>query len=420
MALYPSDTYPEIDEISQLASRFLEKGYELYMVGGAVRDMVLNRGVKDFDFTTNATPEQVIKLFRRVLPTGIDHGTVTVLLGSYQFEVTTYRIEGKYTDQRHPDGVLYAGQIADDLGRRDFTVNAMALNMGSGELVDLFGGQNDLEKGVLRAIGDPATRFAEDPLRVLRGCRFTSQLHLSLEAETAVAMKQQSVGMISVERIKDELEKTLKTEKPSIGIAHMVVCGVLQEVFPTWNTPYSDTVDEIISAYQWIDRIPEDNWLLRCVALFVHSLEGMSSIHEVEGGMKHLKTSKKEQVYVCHMYRSLYRVNAAQYSDGDLRKLIVSIKPIYLQDLFCLLPLVTPQNTDLYDELYKRMNQLLVDGFPLSIGELHISANELMSHFSKTPGPWLGSLLDQLFLLVLEDPSLNKKESLIAQSEALL
>ncbi len=420
MALYPSDTYPEICEISQLANRFLEEGYELYMVGGAVRDMVLKRGVKDFDFTTNATPEQVIKLFRRVLPTGIDHGTVTVLLGAYQFEVTTYRIEGKYSDQRHPDGVSYAGQIADDLGRRDFTVNAMALNMKSGELVDLFGGQTDLQRGVLRAIGEPATRFAEDPLRVLRGCRFTSQLHLSLEAKTEIAMKQQSIGMISVERIKDELEKTLKTEKPSIGIAHMVVCGVLQEVFPVWNTPYSDTVDEIVSVYQWIDRIPEDNWLLRCVALFVHSLEGMSSIHEVEGGMKHLKTSKKEQTYVSHMYRSLYKVNAAQYSDGDLRKLIVSIKPIYLQDLFCLLPLVTPQNTDLYDELYKRMNQLLVDGFPLSIGELHISANELMSHFSKTPGPWLGSLLDQLFLLVLEDPSLNKKESLIAQSEALL
>ncbi len=420
MAIYPSDIYPEICEISQLTNRFLEKGYELYMVGGAVRDMVLKQRVKDFDFTTNATPEQVMKLFRRVLPTGIDHGTVTVLLGDYQFEVTTYRVEGKYSDQRHPDGVTYAGNLAEDLGRRDFTVNAMALHMGSGDLVDLYGGQDDLREGVLRAIGDPPTRFEEDPLRVLRGCRFTSQLHLTLEAATGIAMKQQSVGMISVERIKDELEKTLMTVNPSIGIAHMVWCGVLQEIFPTWIIPQSSSLNEIISTYQWIDRIPEDNWLLRCVALFMQSLEGMSSIHEVEGGMKHLKTSKKEQTYVCHMYRSLYKVNAVQYSDGDLRKLIVSIKPTYLQDLFCLLPLVTPQNTDLYDELYKRMNQLLVDGFPLSIGELQISANELMSHFSKTPGPWLGSLLDQLFLLVLEDPSLNKKESLIAQSEALL
>ncbi len=390
------------------------------MVGGAVRDMVLQRRVKDFDFTTNATPQQVMKLFRRVLPTGIDHGTVTVLLGDYQFEVTTYRVEGKYSDQRHPDGVTYAGNLADDLGRRDFTVNAMAIHMTSGDLVDLYGGQEDLQKGVLRAIGDPVIRFREDPLRVLRGCRFTSQLDLALESATGAAMEQQSVGMISVERIKDELEKTLHTESPSIGIAHMVKCGVIQEVFPSWRTPWSNSLDEIISAYQWIDRISQDNWLLRCVALFVQSLDGVGSILEVESGMKHLKTSKKELSYVCHIFQSLYQVENKSYSSGELRRLIVSINPEYIEDVLSLSALITPQDAEFYTKLRCRMNELLLEGFPLSVRELAVSASDLMDHFSKAPGPWLGSLLDQLFFFVLEEPSQNRKEVLLMQSETLI
>jgi len=160
------------------------QGYVVYLVGGAVRNLLLGLPANDFDFATDATPEEVSKLFRRVVPTGIKHGTVTVLFEQESYEVTTFRIDGAYKDHRHPGEVIYTRDLAADLGRRDFTINGMALDLSSGVVVDLYGGKKDLKAGLIRAIGDPFQRFSEDALRILRLFRFAAQYGFLVEEKT--------------------------------------------------------------------------------------------------------------------------------------------------------------------------------------------------------------------------------------------
>ena len=163
-------------------------GFEAYVVGGCVRDSILGRCPEDWDITTSARPEQVKQLFRRTIDTGIQHGTVTVMLDKEGFEVTTYRVDGKYEDSRHPKEVTFTPNLEEDLKRRDFTINAMAYNPSSG-LVDLFGGLEDIERKIIRCVGDPLERFTEDALRIMRAVRFSAQLGFTIEEETRKALK---------------------------------------------------------------------------------------------------------------------------------------------------------------------------------------------------------------------------------------
>ena len=190
-------------------------GYEAWAVGGCVRDTLLGRTVHDWDMTTSAMPQQVLALFPHCVPTGLQHGTVTVLESGYAFEVTTYRAETGYSDGRHPDAVSFVGTLAEDLARRDFTVNAMALDV-RGRLVDLHGGREDLKYRLLRCVGEPKRRFREDALRMLRAVRFSAQLGFTIEAETRRAMAECADGctVLSAERIRDEVEKTLRSPEP--------------------------------------------------------------------------------------------------------------------------------------------------------------------------------------------------------------
>ena len=201
-------------------------GFEAYFVGGCVRDFLLGNSPSDFDITTNATPEETTAVFAadKVIPTGIKHGTVTVIHGGYPFEITTYRTETVYTDGRHPDTVEFSRKLSDDLCRRDFTVNAMAMGLG-GDVVDLYGGRADLEKGVIRAVGEPRRRFTEDALRILRAFRFASKLGFEIEEKTLGAASELAsrLSLVSRERIFAELEKLL------LGKSATEVLGVMQE-----------------------------------------------------------------------------------------------------------------------------------------------------------------------------------------------
>ncbi|MBO7631761.1 MAG: CCA tRNA nucleotidyltransferase, partial [Lachnospiraceae bacterium] len=181
-------------------------GFEAYAVGGCVRDALFDRVPQDWDITTSALPEEVKGLFPRTVDTGIEHGTVTIMLGQEGYEVTTYRIDGKYEDCRHPDSVTFTRSLKEDLLRRDFTINAMAYNESTG-LVDLFGGIEDLQAGIIRAVGNPTERFSEDALRILRAVRFAAQLGFTIEPETKQAMKTLSgnLKVVSAERIREEL-----------------------------------------------------------------------------------------------------------------------------------------------------------------------------------------------------------------------
>ena len=210
-------------------------GYAAHPVGGCVRDLLLGRVPEDWDVTTSALPEQVQQLFDRTIPTGLRHGTVTVVEGEMAIEVTTFRRECGYSDARHPDRVNFDTDLTGDLARRDFTINAMALEEDLG-LIDPFGGQEDLKQRLIRAVGAPEVRFSEDALRILRGVRFAAQLGFAVEQATAAAMGTCAplVDKVSAERVKAEMEKILLSRQPQ-WIRQLVELGVLDRFWSAWR-----------------------------------------------------------------------------------------------------------------------------------------------------------------------------------------
>ncbi|HOO28114.1 MAG TPA: CCA tRNA nucleotidyltransferase, partial [Lachnospiraceae bacterium] len=223
------------DKVKSIIRTLQDEGYEAYAVGGCVRDSVLGRIPEDWDITTNAHPLQIKALFRRTVDTGIQHGTVTVMIGKESFEVTTYRIDGEYEDSRHPKEVRFTKTLAEDLRRRDFTINAMAYNEETG-IVDVFGGLSDLEKGIIRAVGNAEERFSEDALRILRAIRFCAQLNYSIEEKTEAAVKKlaKTLANISAERIRTELLKLLLSQSPEkLSIAYET--GVIAVILPEFD-----------------------------------------------------------------------------------------------------------------------------------------------------------------------------------------
>lgn len=222
-------------QVKQIINTLQEHGYEAYAVGGCVRDAMLGKEPQDWDITTSALPMKVKTLFRRTIDTGIQHGTVTVLLDKIGFEVTTYRVDGTYEDGRHPTEVSFTASLAEDLKRRDFTINAMAYNETVG-LVDLFHGAEDLEQGIIRCVGVAKERFSEDALRILRAFRFSAQLDFSIEEETLSAAKElaESLRKISSERIYAELTKLLVSEHPE-RLRTAYECGVTKVILPEFD-----------------------------------------------------------------------------------------------------------------------------------------------------------------------------------------
>ena len=237
-------------------------GFEARYVGGCVRDTLLGRPVHDWDIASQALPEDVLRLFLRCVPTGLQHGTVTVLLDGTSAEVTTYRLDGAYHDSRHPDGVRFVRSLADDLARRDFTINAMAMDL-SGTITDLFGGREDLARGVIRCVGDAETRFREDALRMLRARRFAAQLGFALEAGTEAAIGRCAglCAALSRERVREEAEKTLLSDRPAL-FGRMLTGGLLAACLAPQRADFS--------ALSGLPRTPEARWAgvkLACPAL---------------------------------------------------------------------------------------------------------------------------------------------------------
>ncbi len=223
-------------ELQRMNSLFEAAGFEAYLVGGAVRDEFMGKGAHDWDVATNAKPQEVIKIFHRVIPTGIKHGTVTVHFMKQSIEVTTFRTESDYSDGRHPDKVEYAGHIEEDLSRRDFTMNAMAASLKDGRIVDPYGGAEDIQKKTIRAVGQPVERFMEDGLRPVRAVRFASQLGFKIEENTWAAILREDIlkksAGISLERFRDEFCKILLSPVPSVGLKLLEESGLLKIFVP--------------------------------------------------------------------------------------------------------------------------------------------------------------------------------------------
>lgn len=224
-------TVPIPQVLQKMNSIFEANGYEAFLVGGAVRDLLRGKPASDWDVATNATPEDVMRIFNRVIPTGIAHGTVTVHFMKEEIEVTTYRLEKDYTDGRHPDSVTYAAAIEEDLSRRDFTMNAIAASLKDGTLRDPFGGQDDIAAHIIRTVGDPDQRFGEDGLRPVRAIRFSAQTGFDITKETleAIPRARSVTAKISIERFRDEFVKLISSDAPSKGLRLMEETGILQQ-----------------------------------------------------------------------------------------------------------------------------------------------------------------------------------------------
>ena len=269
-------------------------GYEAFAVGGCVRDSILARRPEDWDITTSARPEEIKKLFRRTVDTGIEHGTVTVLIGKDSFEVTTYRVDGAYEDSRHPKEVRFTSRLEEDLQRRDFTINAMAYN-DEVRLVDVFGGMKDLNHHLIRCVGDPRERFSEDALRILRAVRFSAQLNFPIETETADAVRElaPTLEKISAERIQTELVKLLVSPHPE-RIQDAYELGITKVILPEWdtmvgveqNTPHHkyDVAQHTLHALKNVKR----DKILRLTMLF-HDMGKPSMRTTDENGRDHFK-----------------------------------------------------------------------------------------------------------------------------------
>lgn len=269
-------------------------GYAAHPVGGCVRDLLLGRKPGDWDVTTSAHPEQVQTLFSHTIPTGIKHGTITVIQENILIEVTTFRLESSYGDSRHPDAVSFETNLTGDLARRDFTVNAMALDEHL-NVIDPFGGKADLERKLIRAVGEPQRRFSEDALRILRGVRFAAQLGFDIEPDTAAAMKVCAplVDKVSAERIKTEVEKTLLSPNPQ-RVRELVQLGVLNRFWSEW-------ADCDWNELKKAENIPTERWRAFCAlsgfpieALPIERAVRMAILHPERNAVKQLALSGGE------------------------------------------------------------------------------------------------------------------------------
>lgn len=415
-------------------------GYDAYAVGGCVRDSILNRKPEDWDITTSAKPEQVKRIFRRTVDTGIEHGTVTVLIGKDGFEVTTYRVDGLYEDGRHPKEVTFTSRLEEDLKRRDFTINAMAYNDDE-RLVDAFGGMRDLNYHLIRCVGDPKERFSEDALRILRAVRFSAQLAFLIEPETAEAIKSLAPNLekISAERIQAELVKLLVSDHPE-RIQDACELGITKVVLPEWddmvgvkqNTPHHkyDVAAHTVHALQNV----KNDKVLRLTMLF-HDMGKPVMKTTDENGRDHFKghAIASEQIAKTVMKRLKFDNDTIRkvtklvaYHDyrmeptgANVRRAMheigVELFPYYLA-----VRLADTKAQSSYERRGKLENIIQIRELYrnalrnkecVTLKDLAVTGTDLIN-LGIAPGKELGTLLNELLDMVIEDPAWNQKGKL--------
>lgn len=433
--------FPITRSIRQFASHFSQAGFSIYIVGGAVRDHFLNRDTTDYDFATDAEPDEVKHLFRSVIPTGILHGTVTVLFKGRSYEVTTFRIDGDYSDSRHPDSVAFVRSLEEDLKRRDFTINALAVDANCGKVIDRHGGLEDLKNGIIRAIGDPKQRFQEDALRIMRACRFAAQLEFSIEEKTKEAMKETAyrLAQVSGERLRVELMKTLEASRPSRGLLEMESSTALDVILPELAVGRDVTqkgahlFDVLRHGMEACDAAPRTKVLVRLAAL-LHDIgkvntkrvdeDGETTFHqhEVESTemanriLRRLKFSNEERESVLNLIRNHMFHYTPDWSDGAVRRFINRVGVDAIDDLFALRladqvaihGIAQPEALIVFE---KRIKRVLRESAALTTKDLAINGNDLAG-MGIPKGPVMGIILKQLLDTVLDDPSQNTYEKL--------
>lgn len=397
------------------------KGHRAWIVGGCVRDHLLGREVADWDVCTSALPDALLAIFPKAVPTGIAHGTVTVIREGAHYEVTTLRGDGDYADGRRPDRVRFLSDINEDLARRDFTVNAIAYDPIDRVLVDPFEGRLDLDRRVLRAVGDPRRRFNEDGLRVLRGARFVATLGFELDAETEAAIEP-SLSVyrrVSPERVRDEWMKAMRAARPSRAFAVMRRTGILRETHPALAELDATRWQLALSALDGCEGAPA----LRVAAL-LHPLVDPptddAARARVDEWLRRYRFSNDERALIAHVlaHRAL---PSPEVDDASLRRWLRSIGAAHLDPLFALAACVAAGEgrADEVSRLAARARAALAVGFALSTRDLAVDGATLMSALGLAPSKRLGELLSALLEYVTDDPARNVRDALIARARSL-
>lgn len=378
-----------------------DNAHDAYVVGGCVRDSILGRDPGDWDITTSAHPQDVKRLFRRTVDTGIEHGTVTVLMDDGEYEVTTYRIDGKYTDARHPDSVEYTDDLTEDLRRRDFTINAMAYSDGKG-LVDAYGGMEDLSAHVIRCVGDPDERFEEDALRILRAVRFAAQLGFDIEEHTARAIKNHvpRLALVSKERVFAEMNKALCSDHPE-ALALIYAQGMESSISESFPLIREDAVAGMRqAAYLRKERY------LRWAALMREL-----SPKDAERILRELKSDVDTIRHVRMLVKVLKEHTPVR--PAEIRRLLNEIGPDLFEDMIALKRFGFGRFArEDYDRSLTEFYGILERGDAYTVKALKISGADLIAN-GVQPGPHMGDILSGMLEAVIENPSLNTKEQLL-------
>ena len=394
-------------------------GYAAYAVGGCVRDSLLGRTAHDWDLCTSALPQQVMELFgaEQCIPTGLQHGTVTIKYGGQLYETTTFRTEGSYTDGRHPDAVQFVPDVREDLARRDFTINAMAYNEAEG-LVDPFGGQKDLQNGLLRAVGEPQQRFTEDALRILRLYRFAARFGFALDAATARAARQLAphLDCISAERIQEELAKLLAAPQPGAYLEPAVLAVVLPELTPAALDAAKPVVD--------VCPAGEKNLPVRWAALL--GALGEADTRRVLKRLRCSNTCLEETAIlvretagrgVCGSF--LLGHAPAHAGEVAIRQLLGRYGLRTVERLCALCAALHPQTAPDCALAAQRARQLDADGVCCRVSQLAVNGRDLMAA-GIPAGPALRRVLETLLDGVIRAEYPNEKPALLAAAQKMI
>lgn len=438
------------EDVLGICRHLRDKGKRGWIVGGCVRDLLRGGEAKDWDVATDARPDDVIRMFKKVIPTGLQHGTVTVVKRGVHYELTTLRGEGAYTDGRRPDSVEFVDDIVADLARRDFTVNAMALDPVDGHLIDPFGGQDDLAAKVIRAVGDPAERFAEDGLRVLRAARFSATLEHTIDPATERAMgssrSHDTFRRVSAERVRDEWLKAMRAARPSIAFEAMRRTELLSITCPELMESVGCAQNKWHAFDVWghtmacVDAMKPDP-ILRVAALLHDVAKPRTRAfsdktqdytfyeHERLGAemadpiLTRLKFSNDERAKITALVRHHLICYADDWSDAAVRRWVRRITPELAPDLYELgfadaRGKGKPTEDDLasIERLRDRVAAMLAAGAAFSAKDLALKGNDLMAALAIPPGRIVGEILAHLVERVIDEPELNEREGLLAEA----
>jgi putative nucleotidyltransferase with HDIG domain len=432
-------------EVKEILSKFENNNFEIYIVGGAVRDCFLGKISDDWDFTTNATPEEIKNVLGEKAFYDNKFGTVGYPSkeGLEPFEITTFRTESNYLDSRHPEEVEWGKTLVEDLLRRDFTINAIALT-SSLEIKDPYNGRKDLEKKLIKAVGDPNERFREDALRMMRGIRFATQLNFKIDENTWIALKNNSnlINKISKERIKEELFKILSSHYAHEGITLLKDSGILEQILPEvykmfgveQKSPNRHHIYDVGTHCLMALKFCESEDPITKFASLIHDIGKPQTMkilkdgtitfynHEVVGAKiadqiaDRLRFSRKEKDKLFHLVRwHQFTVNEFQ-TDASIRRFIKNITPEYLDDMIILrtadrLGSGSSETSWRTEEFKKRLIE--VQKQPFSIKDLKIDGNDIMKELDLKPGPEVGKILEDLFEKVENKEIENTKTSLL-------